>query len=903
MARLRRFAFRLLAFVRPAAAERELAREIDAHLALLADEYERRGMTREDARLAARRALGGVDQAKERHRDARSFPWLEDLRRDVPYAWRSFARNSAFTVVAVVTLALGIGANTAIFTVVNAVLLKPLNYSEHSHRLVRLMAHMPPGDASAAASTGFARRVPVGMSGSEIAELRTRTRALSHIGTVGPTMMGLTGHEDAGRLQGARVSASVFPLLEARPLLGRTILSEDESPGRDAVVLLSHAAWQRYFGGDAAILGRTLILNSVLGPRTQREYTVIGVMPADFRFPNSVTEFWMPLVTSPRAEGAVMRGPLLGRLADGMSLEAAVGELGPIVRELRSHSPQVRYELVREQDEMVAPVRPALIVLTVAVGCVLLIACVNVANLLLARTAARQREVAVRAALGAGRGRLIRQMLTESVLLAVLGGLGGVVLAIGGVRLLRSLAATLGRFDVGSGVASVTFPRLDEVGVDPSVFAFTGLLSVLTGVLFGLAPAVRSSLSDPIEAIRNGAGRVRGMGGGLVVLQIALATVLLVGGALLVRSFLNLSRVNTGYDAANVLTFQVALPVARYPDDRLRPFAEEVVSRLRSIPGVRAAAYANQLPLVALRDSLGGLWKTPSTDRKPVPGAVDARFVSRDYFAAMGIAVIAGRGFADSDGAGQPRVLVVNEELARRDFAGESPIGQQVFIGRDPTPWQVVGIVANVRQFGLDREPEPQFFADLRQWSGGMPLFPVGAYYAVRTNGDPDAIVSTLRGIVLQLDPEAALFNVAGMEALVASTISRPRMYAVLLGIFAGVGVTLAVIGIYGVMAFGVTQRTREFGVRMALGAKRGDVMSLVLRQGLALAAVGIALGLAGASAATRYLEGMLFGLTPLDRPTFAVVALLFAIVAAAAAYVPARRATRVEPIVALRCE
>jgi predicted permease len=899
VARLRWFALRLLAFVRPAVAEGELAREIDAHLALLEDEYQRRGMTPDDARLAARRALGGVDQAKERHREARSFPWLEDLLRDVPYAWRSFARNPGFTIVAVLTLALGVGANTAIFTVVNAVLLKPLAYSADSGRFVRLMAHMPPGDPS----TGTVRRVPVGMSASEIADLRTRTRALSHVGTVGPTVMGLSGREDAARLQGARVSASVFPLLDARPLLGRTILSDDELPGRDAVVLLSHAAWQRYFGGDSDVLGRTLVLNSVLGRRTQREYTVIGVMPPEFQFPNSVTRFWMPLAASAGGESAVLRGPLLGRLADGVTMEAAAAEIGPIVREIRRHPPEVRYELVREQDEVVAPVRPALLVLTASVGVVLLIACMNVANLLLARTAARQREVAVRAALGAGRGRLIRQVLTESVLLAALGGLAGIALAIGGVRLLRSLAATLGRFDVGSGVASVTFPRLDEVGVDPSVFAFTGVLSVLTGVLFGLAPALRSSLSDPIEAIRTGVVRAQRTGGGLVVLQIALATVLLVGGALLVRSFFNLSRVNTGYDAANVLTFQVALPVARYPDDRLRPFAEEVVSRLRSIPGVRAAAYANQLPLVALRDSAGGLWKTPSTDRKPTPGGVDARFVSRDYFAAMGIRVIAGRGFADADDAGQPRVLVINEELARRDFGGENPIGRQVYVGRDLTPWQIVGIVANVRQFGLDREPEPQFFADLRQWSGGMPLFPVGAYYAVRLDGDLDAIVSTLRGIVRQLDSEAALFNVARMETLVASTISRPRMYAVLLGIFAGVGVLLAVIGIYGVMAYAVTQRTREIGVRMALGARRGDVMSLVLRQGLALAAVGIALGLAGASAATRYLEGMLFGLTPLDRTTFAAVALLFAAVAASAAYVPARRATRVDPLTALRCE
>ncbi len=902
MAGLRRCVLRLLTFLRPAKAERELDREVAAHLMLSEDEYQRRGLSPDDARVAARRALGGVDQTKERHRDERSYPWLEDLRRDVPYAWRSFARSPGFSTVVVLTLALGIGANSAIFSVVNALLLKPLGYSAHSDRLVRLMAHMP-----AEPPNGAPRRVTVGLTAGEVAELRSRTRALSHVGTAGPTLQGLNGYEEGARLQGARVSSSVFTMLGARPLLGRTIVAEDEAPGRDGVILLGFDAWQRYFSNDPGILGRNLILNSVLGRRTQREYSVIGVMPREFEFPTSYTQFWMPLYASSGLD-VELRGPMLGRLAHGVSMQAAADEIGPIVREIRRHSAAVRYELVREQDEMVAPVRPALLVLTGAVGFVLLIACVNVANLLLARAVAREREVAVRAALGAGRGRLIRQAFTESLMPAVLGGAGGSVLAIGGIQLLRSLATTLGRLDLPMGVA---FPRLNDVGVDTSVLLFTVATSLITGLLFGLAPALRSSSSDHMDAFRN-ADRASasgftlqkgGLRGVLVVAEIGMAMVLLVGGGLLIHSFVRLSRVDAGYEPANVLTFQVSMPVPSYPDARLTTFAENLVERLRSVPGVRAAAYANQLPMVNLRDTAGGLWRAPAADRRPAPGGADARFVSRDYFTAMGIPMIAGRGFNEGDGAGQPRVLLVNEELVRRDFAGENPIGTTVYVGRDPGPWQIVGIVSNVRQFGLDREPEPQFFADLRQWSGTGPLFPVGAYYAVRTDGDPESIISTVRGIVRQLDADAASFNIARMDSIVATTISRPRMYAVLLGIFAGVGVVLALIGIYGVMAYAVTQRTREIGIRMALGAQRTEVMTLVLRQGLALTFAGILLGLAGAVATTRYLEGMLFGLTPLDRTTFIAVSLMFATIATMASYVPARRATKVDPLTALRCD
>ena len=902
MAGLRRLVLRLFTFLRWSAAERELSREIAAHLAFLEDEYERRGLTPEDARLAARRALGGVDQTKERQRDERSLAWLEDFRRDCGYSLRAFVRTPGFTLIAVLTLALGIGANTAIFSVVNALLMKRPSYAEDSDRLVRLIAHVP----AEASPTGMPRRLPIGVSAAEAADLQSRSRTLTHVGTADGTLMGIGGHEGAARVQGARVSATVFAMLDARPLIGRVFEPADERPGAEATILLSHAAWQQYFAGDPAIVGRTLPLDSVLGPRTRRQYSVIGVMPPAFVFPHSRTQFWIPPATG--GPGPIVRSRLLGRLADSVSTEAALAEIGPIVRAIRQDPPAIRYELLREQDELVAPVKPALLVLMAAVGFVLLIACVNVANLLLARTAARSRELAVRAALGAGRSRLIRQALTEAGILAVLGGIAGIVLALGGIRLLRALATTMGRFDLTGGAG---FPRLDEIGIDTSVLMFTAATSMMTGVLFGLAPALRQWRCDPMHALTHASGSADprvgihqrvGVRTVLVVSETAMAMVLLVSGGLLIHSFMNLTSVDPGFEPQNVLTFQVALPVDQYPDARLKTFAEELTARLRSLPQVRAAGFANQVPMVNLRDTAGGLWRTPDPTRRSAPDAADARFVSRDYLDVMGIRIVEGRGFGEHDRAGQSRVLLVNQALVRRDFAGHSPVGQIVYIGRDPTPCEIVGVVEDVRQFGLDLEPTPQFFGDLRQWSGN-PLFPVGAYYAVRANDNPEAIIASLRAIVRALDPQAALFNVAPMTEVVATTISRARLYAALLGIFAGVGVVLAVIGIYGVLAYTVTQRTSEIGIRMALGAQRTEVMALVLRQSLAVTTVGILIGVFGAAGVTRYLEGMLFGLTPLDTRTFVAVSVLFAAVATLASYVPARRATKVDPVIALRHE
>jgi putative ABC transport system permease protein len=903
---MRRFLHRLANVLGRARAEGELDRELASHLAVLEDEFTRRGLAPADARLAARRAMGRVSLARDLHREARSFGWLDDLRQDVRHAWRGLRRTPGFTAIAVLTLALGIGASTAIFSVVNALLLRPLPYPQ-SERLVRLIATHPPQTPGAAERRGIVRR-----TAAELKQLQTGARSLSHVGILNWDLMNLRGRDP--RLQAAVVSASVLQLLGVPPLMGRLLTPADEAPDAMPVVVISYDAWQRHFGGDRAIVGRTVTFDAVLGPPVSTKYVIVGVMPPTFRFPDARTQAWR---APPPTWADAPIAPFVGRLADGVSLPAASSEIAALVRAMRAgqrDTAQVRYELVREHDELVGSVKPALVVLIVAVGLVLLLACVNVANLLLARTASRQRELVIRTALGAGRARLVRHLLTESVTLGVAGGLAGTALAFGGVRLLRSLAVTISRLDLGS---QLSFPRLDEVAIDPRVLVFSIGTSILAGVAFGLIPALRHAPADQATALREGTHATmagfdprRGVGlqSGLVIAEIALAMVLLAGAGLLIRTFTNLSSVEAGYDAANVLTFQVAVPVDRYPATRLKALAEELVAHLRGVPGVERAAYANQLPMVSLINSFP-LRATPDQPAQgrptapPPPGTPDIRLVSRDYLKVMGIRIVAGRDFGEEDGPGRPRVMLINEALARRDFAGRNPIGETVYVGRFPQPWQIVGITGNVRQFGLDLAPQPQFFVDLRQWSNEALVFPAGAYYAVRTSADPLAIVPAVRSLVRQLDPEAVVFYVEPMDQVVASTISRPRLYAVLLGVFAAIGVGLAVIGVYGVMAYSVAQRTREIGVRMALGAARAQVVGLVVRQSALLTVAGIVIGLSGAAMLSRYLESLLFGVTPLDPVTFTAAAAVFALVALAAAYGPTRRATRVNPLVALRGE
>jgi putative ABC transport system permease protein len=828
---------------------------------------------------------------------------LDDVCRDVKYALRMLGRNPGFTCVAVLALALGVGANTAIFSVVHAVLLRPLP-SKDSDRLVRLMENIP----AERSPTGRPERVS-SMFIDEFPEWRTRTTRLSHMGLYVSTVMSLTGQGPSVRLRGARVSSSVFPMLGLSGTIGRTFVLGEEVRGSDAVVILGHGVWQRLFARDPAVIGRMLTLDS-------RAYQVIGVMGPDCAFPDADTELWIPFVPLDPNGGQIMRVPLIARLSDGASLDDAgreVNTIGAALRGAGALAPRngtTQFEIVRVRDQLVAPVRPALVTLVAAVGAVLLIACANVANLLLARSLGRQREMAIRGALGAARFRLIRQVITETLALALIGGAAGLVVAYGGVQVVRTLVSVDAPRWINPANTSL-LPRGEGIAIDGAVLAFTFVVACLAGLLCALAPVVSIARVSHLEAINSGSvsaasgaslfSRHRGRSL-LVIAQLGLATMLLISAGLLIRSFAELSNVNPGYDPTNVLTFQAALPPGGHTDfQQSVTFAEDVSARLDALPRVEAVGFTSLLPLSSARWMLSFTIPGVTPDMMRPDERPETRYVSRDYLRAMGVRLVDGRWFAEQDRLAGMKVVLINRALADRFFRDRSPVGSVVSFGSEP--WEIVGVVDNVRQGTLDTEPKAQWYVDFRQLPANAPVVPVsgGVFFAMRTNGDPLPLVSTIRGVIQQLDSRAALDSVYTMEQLVSSSLARPRFYATLLGIFAAVAGGLAVVGIYGVLAYTVTQRTREIGIRMALGARPGQVLSLVLRQGALLILIGSILGLAGALTVTRYLATMLFGLTPLDPLTFAGMALLLALVASVASYVPARRAAKVDPLIALR--
>jgi putative ABC transport system permease protein len=809
---------------------------------------------------------------------------MDTLLQDLRYGVRRLLGAPTFTAVVVLTLALGIGANTAVFSVVNAVLLRPLPYAE-PERLVTVN-HYYPGPTELEA--------PVSVPG--FADYRDRARVFSGVAVEAPWNPNLTGRGEPERLQGARVSALYFSTLGVPAARGRTLLPEEDEPGRNNVVVLGDGLWRRLYGAAPDAVGSTLLLDG-------ERYEVVGVMPPTFRdvFSRAV-DLWTPLALPPEQLASTARTnewlSLVARVKPGIEVEQAASEMATLAEQLKreyqgSYPPDWTLKVTSLSERATGKIRPALLVLLGAVGFVLLIGCANVANLLLARAAARLKEVAIRTALGANRWQVVRQLLVESVLLALVGGAAGLLLAYAGVR-------TLATLNLGN------LPGADELRIDGAVMAFTLGLSLVTGVLFGLAPALQTSRTNLRDALNESArGSTADRGGrrvrrALVVAEVALALTLLVGAGLLVKSFARLQGVQPGFDPANLLTLSLSLPQAKYPSDTQQiAFFDQVLPRVAAVPGVQSVGATTTLPF-------GGGWSTgtfgiegrPEVADQPNPWG-DIRIVSPDFFTALRVPLLEGRTFTERDGPDAPWVVVVDEELARRYWPNEDPIGKRVTRGapdgEEPEWWEVVGVVGHTMHEGLDAEARVQLYFPYRQVGrANMSL-------VVRTAGDPAAATNAVRQAIYSVDRDQPLAQLRTMDELLAASVGQRRLSVLLLGIFSGVALLLASVGIYGVMSHSVTQRSREIGVRMALGAARGNVLALVLRQGMALALVGVGIGLAGALALTRVIASQLYAVRATDPATFAAVAVLLAAVAAVATLLPALRATRVDPVVALR--
>ncbi len=802
---------------------------------------------------------------------------LDSLRRDVMYTFRTLARNPGFACVSVLALALGIGANTAIFTVVNSVLLQPLHFYKPS-QLVRVRERN--------LKAGFPE---FSLSPGNYLDFRDHNHSFSGIAAMSGASMNYSGGAEPERVRGTKVTGDFFHVLGVSPMLGRTFTAQETQLGSQHVVILSYGLWQRRFAGSRDVLGRQMNFNNEL-------YTVVGVMPADFHFPDRI-EFWIPMAMDlqnwQQRGGHYLGG--IGRLREGVSPAAAQADLNTIAARAEKAYPASNTgwdtTLQSLQETVVGKVRPAIVTLTAAVGFVLLIACVNLANLLLSRSAARRREIGIRNALGAGRGRLMRQLLTESVLLSSLGAAVGLVLAWGGTRLLGNLTPDI-------------LPRAGEIGVDARVLLFTAAIAILTGILFGLVPAIQMARTDLISTLREG-GRGNSMGfrrnslrSALVIGEVALALMLLSGAGLLMRSFYRLQGVDPGFDPHDVLTFRTNLPSARYKTDPPTiAFYDRALSAIRALPGVTAAGAGQIFPLSGddYILSFTQIGKPPLGPGNQPSAAYYS--VTPGYFEALRIPVKTGRDFTAHDTADAPAVCVISESMARQFYRGENPIGQRLQVGNGTKPAEVVGIVGDVRDQELESFGRPAiYYPATKDPFSSM-------YFGVRTAGDPEALIAPLRAAVRSLDPELPLDAVGTVDDLVSKSLAQRRFSMLLMAIFASLALVLAMVGIYGVMAYSVTQATQEIGIRMALGAKRRDVLRIVLTYGGMLMAAGLATGIAAAAGAGRLLATQLYQVKPFDPLTFAAVGAALLVTGLAACLVPALRAMRVDPLVALRNE
>lgn len=864
--------------------DRDLKDEVAFHLVMREEERRHAGVDPEEARRAARREFGNVTGIQERTRDMWTFASLESFWQDVRYALRVLRAKPAFTAVAVLTLAVGIGANSAVFSVVYSVLLKALPYRQEQ-RLVMIW--------ESKANEGRDHNV---VSPANFVYWQDHNTCFEQMATFFDDTSTLTGEGDPEEIPSQGVSTNLFSLLGISPILGRDFSSDEGRRGQNHVVLLSYGLWQRRFGSDPFAVGKTIRLDG-------ESFLVIGVMPPGvslFTLQGSLTgkvaQLWWPYGW--RSEDAKPRGrwmTAIGRLKPGVGLTQAQTEMSGLIANFTKLYPDFEtgwgVNLVPVHEDLSSAMRPTLLVLLGAVGFVLLITCANVSNLLLSRASSRQREIAVRSALGASRWRLLRQSLTESLVLAILGGVLGIL----GARWTLSAIILL-------------IPKtlhMGRVQLDWRLVAFAGGISLLTGLVFGLAPAlntVRTGISDALrEAGRSETG-VRGhhIRNLLAVAQISLSLLLLAGAGLLLRSFAKLSSVDPGFNPRNLLTLRVSLPSVKYSKPpQYIAFFQQLLEQVRALPGVQAATIDNSFPLTGM---------TPGTDfdiagePTPPPGQdhlTEVQLVGSDYFRTMQIPLLRGRTFSDQEETIESHVVIVSESLARQYFPGEDPLGQKIRIDmKDQNDFsEIIGVVADVKRQGLDATPVPMSY-----WPHAELPFS-SMMLAVRTDGDPVAKVAGIRAVVQRMDSDLPLSDVATMDQTMGASVARQHFAAILVAVFAGIASFLAAIGIYGVVAHAVSLRTREFGIRMALGAGARDVWSLVFRMALAISGIGVALGLAGTLALTPLLRGLLFGVGPHDPETIAGVAAFLMAVALAACWIPAHRATRVDPTEALRYE
>ncbi|HLW52316.1 MAG TPA: ABC transporter permease [Candidatus Angelobacter sp.] len=901
MKALRQFFRRIKGFLGERRSESDLAAELESHLRMQAEENERRGMTPGEARRHALVSSGGIEQARQNYRQQETLPFLETLFQDARYGVRMLRKNPGFTAVAAVTLALGIGANSAIFSVVNGVLLRPLPYPEPS-RLISI--------SNTAPSKGLDK---FGASPPDFRRLRSQNHTLASLSAFYHATFNLTGGDKPERLLAAVVTPEYFSTLGVKPRFGRAFLAGEETFGAHRVMVVSHSFWRSHLNSDPDISGKTFSLDG-------DPYLIVGVMPPEFYTSAFKVEAWVPMAWKSGDNMDTHNNyfvNMVGRLRPGITQAQAASDLNAIMLQIAEQFPENRdigVGLKSLAEDWLGDSRPALLVLLCAVGLVLLIACANLANLLLARFSGREKEIGIRSALGASRGRLVRQFITESLVLALISGAIGLALAYFSLGLLPMAGSVL--------------PRIDQVRVDGWVLLLTGAVSVVTGLLFSLIPALQSSRSVKLnESLKEGGRTGHGVGngrlrGGLVISEVALALVLLIASGLAIRSLQKLFDVDSGFSRGQMLTFDVSLPDAYDPQPdparlgsppRVAEFFRETVEGIEHLPGVKAAGIISNLPLN------GENWSKffVALDR-PLPSSLDAtdhvqyRAVYGHTFGALGVHLVNGRFLDEHDQATTTPSVVINETLARKYWPNADPVGRLIMLNppvnlipKELIPrgavlrrFAVVGVVSDVHYGGLDQKPEPLVYASALQEDSTM-----SPAFAVRTEGDPKALVGSIRSIISRFDKNLPMANVLTMNEIVSTSVAQPKLEAVLLGFFGGLAMVLAAVGIYGVISYSVSQRKGEIGIRMALGASRGNVLALICKQGLMLAAVGVAAGVALALAATRLMAKVLFGVTPTDPATFIWIILLVAAVTLLACYIPARRATRVDPIVALRHE